>query len=457
MLLASALNKIKWRGDGASSSKAWSWTDVAYDLDAHTNLVERLMEADGKDIGSDSAIDSELKATITKTARTLQKLGKGVPTEDDRARHKPKGVLRDCLLEYILFSERRAITEAVFYSVAADYFAAEALSEFLWRQNPNLGEASKCIPGAFVAVCHQTEKTQLHYLELTDSGHPLFLCSNQWVVDVPSGSIESRKTGWALTFPTLEVMVFGTEHEVDYATTLTGYTTASAEIEHGVFVLMKGLGLGELTPSQVGIAQEYVNLGSPPDSSAPHKVARKSTETISKNAIFFRRISSIPGFSDTNHATMDIGADLPKWGEFRFSHGQPEQEVEEMKGDANNKFGIIDTENIPELILTIRNCDFERFKELVDGGADVNVHDPKTGLTPLHLIAILTRRAEFEVLKATGCLDFLARDNKGWLPSIYAGLAGDDPKLFEELQELEFEADPNHEIIASVERNPSLK
>ena len=66
------------------------------------------------------------------------------------------------------------------------------------------------------------------------------------------------------------------------------------------------------------------------------------------------------------------------------------------------------------------NIDFDRFEALVEAGASINDPLPRGGGTLLHLCALALNRTCLRALIKRPDLDYLARDNEGFYPSMRA-------------------------------------
>ena len=73
----------------------------------------------------------------------------------------------------------------------------------------------------------------------------------------------------------------------------------------------------------------------------------------------------------------------------------------------------------------------------IEAGLPLNVAEPGSGQTALHIAAAGGARACVRALTASGRVDYLVRDAQGRLPSELAGVIADDPLLAQELREKE--------------------
>jgi ankyrin repeat protein len=73
--------------------------------------------------------------------------------------------------------------------------------------------------------------------------------------------------------------------------------------------------------------------------------------------------------------------------------------------------------------------DDERLAEFVAQGFPLDVTEPGTGATALHIAAAGGARRAVMTLIESGRVDFLIRDREGRLASEMAGVYGDDPAM----------------------------
>ena len=84
---------------------------------------------------------------------------------------------------------------------------------------------------------------------------------------------------------------------------------------------------------------------------------------------------------------------------------------------------------IPAYYKAIDRGDARKLKEVFDKGFPVDIPNPVSGGTALHSLAAGGARPAIRLLLTYEDINFLARDNKGRLPSEMAYLYGNDPAL----------------------------
>lgn len=101
-----------------------------------------------------------------------------------------------------------------------------------------------------------------------------------------------------------------------------------------------------------------------------------------------------------------------------------------LSGGVVKQIHSMTKDNTGELLITaIESMDLISFERLVNEGADVNYCSPQNGLTPLHLIAWLSRREELRIISKRQDLDYLVKDNNGRDPVELAINSRGDPVI----------------------------